>query len=83
MNKKTLSSPLPLVLRCWPPHRRGPTIPATRGTDEVGQWFIAPFIGYTWVDSSRLLDDGMYWGGALGKHLNDDWSAQIAGYTGS
>ena len=27
--------------------------------DEVGQWFVAPFIGYAWLDSDRLLDDGM------------------------
>ncbi len=50
--------------------------------DEVGQWFVAPFVGYTWVDSNRYLDDGMHWGAALGKHLSEDWSAQIAGYTG-
>ena len=50
--------------------------------DEVGQWFVAPFIGYAWLDSSRLLDDGAYWGASLGKHLSEDWSAQISGYTG-
>jgi OOP family OmpA-OmpF porin len=50
--------------------------------DEVGQWFVAPFIGYTWLDSARLLDDGMYWGASLGKHLSKDWTAQITGYTG-
>ena len=50
--------------------------------DEVGQWFVAPFIGYAWLDSDRLLDDGIYWGASLGKHLSEDWSAQITGYTG-
>ena len=50
--------------------------------DEVGQWFVAPFIGYAWLDSNRLLDDGAYWGASLGKHLSEDWSAQISGYTG-
>ena len=50
--------------------------------DEVGQWFVAPFIGYAWLDSDRLLDDGAYWGASLGKHLSEDWSAQISGYTG-
>ena len=50
--------------------------------DEVGQWFVAPFIGYAWLDSSRLLDDNLYWGASLGKHLSEDWSAQISGYTG-
>ncbi len=50
--------------------------------DEVGQWFVAPFIGYAWLDSNRLLDDGAYWGASLGKHLSEDWSAQITGYTG-
>jgi hypothetical protein len=23
--------------------------------DEVGQWFVAPFVGYTFVDDDRLL----------------------------
>ena len=50
--------------------------------DEVGQWFVAPFIGYAWLDSNRLLDDGAYWGASIGKHLSEDWSAQITGYTG-
>jgi len=50
--------------------------------DEVGQWFVAPFIGYAWLDSNRLLDDGAYWGASVGKHLSEDWSAQITGYTG-
>jgi OOP family OmpA-OmpF porin len=50
--------------------------------DEVGQWFVAPFVGYSWLDSDRLLDDDAVWGGAIGKHLTDDWSAQLTGYTG-
>jgi OOP family OmpA-OmpF porin len=49
---------------------------------EVGHWFVAPFIGYSFLDSSRLLDDDVYWGGSLGKHLSTNWSVQITGYTG-
>ena len=50
---------------------------------EVGHWFATPFVGYAFLDSDRLLDDGVYWGGSLGKHLSEKWSAQITGYTGN
>ena len=49
--------------------------------DEVGQWFVAPFVGYTWTDSDRHLSDDVHYGAALGKHLTDKWSMQIEGYT--
>jgi len=49
---------------------------------EVGHWFVTPFVGYGWLDSDRLLDDGMHWGASIGKHLSKNWSAQISGYTG-
>jgi len=50
--------------------------------DEVGQWFLAPFIGWSMLDDERLLEDGIHWGGSVGKHLSDQWSAQVTGYTG-
>ena len=50
--------------------------------DEVGKWFVAPFVGMTFVDDDRLLDDGMHYGASIGKHLSEAWSAQITGYTG-
>jgi OOP family OmpA-OmpF porin len=50
--------------------------------DEVGQWFVAPFVGMTFVDDDRLLDDGMHWGAAVGRHLSQTWSAQISAYGG-
>jgi OOP family OmpA-OmpF porin len=51
--------------------------------DEVGQWYVMPFVGYSWLDSSRLLDDGVHFGGSIGKHLSEDWTLQLTGYTGS
>jgi OmpA-OmpF porin, OOP family len=50
---------------------------------EVGHWFVSPFVGYAFLDSDRLLDDDIYWGASLGKHLSRNWSAQITGYTGN
>ena len=50
--------------------------------DEVGQWFVAPFVGHTFVDDDRLLDDGLHWGASIGKHLNEHWTAQLTGYSG-
>ena len=49
---------------------------------EVGHWFVSPFLGYGFLDSDRLLDDGIHWGASIGKHLNRQWSAQISAYTG-
>ena len=49
--------------------------------DEVGQWFVAPFAGYTWVDDDRLLDDDIVYGASVGKHLSDHWTLQLTGYT--
>ena len=50
--------------------------------DEVGQWFVAPFVGETWTDSGRLLDDDIHYGASIGKHLTDKWSMQFTGYAG-
>jgi len=50
--------------------------------DEVGQWFVAPFVGYTFVDSDRLLDDDIHYGASIGKHLSKHWSLQLTAYTG-
>jgi OOP family OmpA-OmpF porin len=50
--------------------------------DEVGQWFVAPFVGETWTDSDRLLGDDIHYGASLGKHLTDKWSMQFTGYVG-
>jgi OOP family OmpA-OmpF porin len=51
--------------------------------DEVGQWFVAPFVGMSWLDSDRALDDGLHWGASIGKHLSDAWTLQLTGYTGN
>jgi OOP family OmpA-OmpF porin len=49
--------------------------------DEVGQWFLVPFVGGTWVDDDRQLDDDMHYGVGVGKHMTDEWSAQFSLYT--
>jgi OOP family OmpA-OmpF porin len=51
--------------------------------DEVGHWYVAPFIGYGMLDDDRRLEDDVHWGASLGKHLTDRWSAQLTGYTGN
>ena len=51
-------------------------------SDEVGQWFLTPFVGETFVDDDRLLDDDIHYGVALGRHLNEKWSAQLSLYGG-
>src|SRR5512134_1116930 len=50
--------------------------------DEVGQWYVAPFVGYAFVDDDRLLEDDILYGASVGKHLNKDWSLQLTAYTG-
>lgn len=49
----------------------------TTGADAVGHWYVAPQIGSTITDSSRSVDNAAFYGLALGKHLNDDWSAEL------
>lgn len=51
-------------------------------SDEVGQWFVAPFVGYTWLDSDRLLEDDLHYGASLGKHLSQYLTVQVTAYTG-
>jgi OOP family OmpA-OmpF porin len=51
-------------------------------SDEVGQWFLMPYVGETFVDDDRLLDDDLHYGLALGKHLSEDWSLQLNLYGG-
>ena len=50
--------------------------------DEVGQWFVAPFVGYTWLDGDRLLEDDVHYGASLGRHLSKHLTVQLTGYTG-
>jgi len=67
------------VLAAMPARAADPNRP---WNDEVGQWFVAPFVGETWTDSDRLLDDDIHYGASIGKHLTDQWSMQFTGYTG-
>jgi hypothetical protein len=59
----------------------GAADPNRAWNDEVGQWFVAPFVGYTWTDTDRHLNDDVLYGAAIGKHLYDKWSMQLTGYT--
>lgn len=47
------------------------------GTDAVGHWYLTPQIGWTITDSNRIVDNDSFYGVALGKHLSDDWSAEL------
>jgi OOP family OmpA-OmpF porin len=47
------------------------------GNDTVGHWYIAPQIGGTITDHARSVDDAVFYGLAVGKHLNEDWSAEL------
>lgn len=47
------------------------------GADTVGHWYVAPTLGWTLTDSSRSVDNDSFYGLAVGKHLNDDWSAEL------
>ena len=49
----------------------------TTGADTVGHWYIAPQIGWTMTDSSRSVDNDSFYGLIVGKHLSDDWSAEL------
>jgi len=47
------------------------------GNDTVGHWYIAPQVGATITDHDRSVDNDVFYGLALGKHLDDDWSAEL------
>lgn len=53
------------------------------GADTVGHWYVSPEIGATITNNERNVDDGPYYGLAVGKHLNEDWSAEINAITGN
>ncbi len=43
----------------------------------VGDWYLAPQAGYTWLDNDRDAKDDKFFGLAIGKHLNDAWSLEL------
>lgn len=55
---------------------------ASPGADEVGQWYLTPQAGGTFVDSDRHVDDAPYYGVAIGSNLSEDWSAELNIITG-
>ncbi|MFT3904791.1 MAG: OmpA family protein [Steroidobacteraceae bacterium] len=47
------------------------------------QWYLAPQIGGTFTDSERKVDDALFYGLAIGKHLNDRWALEFNALGGS
>ena len=79
MNRSVLLlSAIGAALLAGAPARADSSLP---WNDEVGQWFVAPFVGMTFVDDDRLLDDDLIYGASVGKHLDERWSAQLTGYS--
>lgn len=53
------------------------------GSDSVGHWYLAPEVGATITDHSRSVDNAVFYGLAFGKHLNENWSAELNVLSGS
>lgn len=52
------------------------------GNDSVGHWYVEPRVGGTITDDARDVDNSLFYGLAVGKHLNEDWSAELNLLTG-
>jgi OmpA-OmpF porin, OOP family len=53
------------------------------GADEVGQFYITPELGGTFVNGGdRHADDALYYGGAVGENFSEDWSGELNAVTG-
>ena len=50
---------------------------AANAADETGKWYINPQVGYLWTDSDRGVDDDLYYGFGIGKHLSPEWSLEL------
>jgi len=48
-----------------------------QAADEVGKMYVNPQYGYTWLDSSRQMDDGDHLGAGIGWHLTDLLSVEV------
>jgi OOP family OmpA-OmpF porin len=58
----------------------GPAAVLAQSTDQMGaatmsgfddRWYVVPFAAYTWADEDRGTDDGVGWGLAVGKPVNE------------
>ena len=43
------------------------------------RWYLLPFASYTWADSARGTDDGVGWGFAVGKPINEWLNLELRG----
>ena len=59
------------------------TATAAHAADETGKWYITPQAGYLWADSDRFVDDDLYYGLGIGKHLSPEWSLELNGVAGN
>ncbi len=50
---------------------------ASPGAAEVGEWYLTPQVGGTFVDSDRNVDNAPYFGLAVGDNFAEDWSAEL------
>lgn len=58
-----------LLLACLP-------LAASAG-DEVGHWYVDPYAGGITPDNQWDASSGFLGGLAFGRHLNEDWSAEL------
>ena len=56
---------------------------AAHAADETGKWYVTPQAGYLWADSDRFVDDDLYYGFGIGKHLSPEWSLELNGVGGN
>ena len=54
----------------------------TVGQDTVGHWYIVPQAGVTIADGNRDVNNDAFYGLAIGKHINEDWSAELNALSG-
>ncbi len=71
------------ALAASPDTSTGASPGTTPGADEVGQWYVTPELGGTFVDTDRDVNNAPYYGIALGKNLDEDWSAELDAVTGN
>lgn len=45
--------------------------------DEVGKWYVNPLAGYLFTDDDRFVDDDAYVGLSTGRHISQNWSAEL------
>jgi len=55
----------------------GTAVTTAAAEQRVGDWYLVPQGGYTWLDNDRGAKDDTFLGLAIGKHLNEAWSMEL------